>query len=200
MMEIRALAALDRWNEVDELLQQVEGMEPAFGSTPANVFGWLAGDFAKMGHEEESQDMAQRALDWCEAQDPDEYVRFRAWALLFLERPEQAMPLIEQVLDEDPENGAFRGWRGIALAQQGDVAGAEEEAAWLEPLDLPYQHGSKAIWRAGIYAHLGQPDKAVELVRQAIRDGYSWFALTRDLLLVPLWENEEFQRILHPTT
>jgi tRNA A-37 threonylcarbamoyl transferase component Bud32/tetratricopeptide (TPR) repeat protein len=196
--EIRALAALDRWDEVPGLLQALEQREPTGFSSPGYRFHELAVDIGKLGHHEESQTLAERALHWWETHNPDQYVFRRAWVLLFLRRPEPALPLIEQLLEQNPEDIDTRALRGIALAQLGDAEGAEGEAAWLEELDRPYLYGVNTEWRAAILAHLGRTAQAVSLLRQSLEEGYPWSSLAGDLDLRPLWGDEAYQRMLAP--
>ncbi len=196
--EIRALAALDRWDEIPGLLQALEEREPAGGYSPGGIFDALALDIGKLGYHEESQALAERALDWYETHDPADYVFLRAWVLLFLRRPEPALPLIEGLLDQDSEDLRYRGLRGIALAQLGDAESAEGEAAWLEELDRPYLYGRNTVWRAAILAHLGRTAQAVSLLRQSLEEGYPWSSLAGDYEIMPLWGDEAYQRMLAP--
>ncbi len=201
--EIRALAALDRWDEVPGLLQALEQREPTGGSRPGSIFVPLAVEFARLGHHEESQALAQRALRWFESRKPANHVLWRATVLVFLDRPESALPLVEQALGQNPESLGDRMWgrsvRGVALAQLGDVEGAEAEAAWFEALDIPYLYGFHTLCRAEIAAHLGRPTEAVSLLRQSLEEGGSWVSIVNDLLaLTPLWGDQAFERIISP--
>jgi tRNA A-37 threonylcarbamoyl transferase component Bud32/tetratricopeptide (TPR) repeat protein len=201
--EIQALAALDRWDEVPGLLQALEELEPTGGSSPGSTFVPLAVDFARLGHHEESQALAQRALRWYESRKPADHVLWRATILVFLDRPESALPLIEQALGQNPESLGDRMWgrsiRGIVLAQLGDVEGAEAEAAWFEALDIPYLYGFDTHCRAEIAAHLGRTTEAVSLLRQSLEEGRSWVSIVGNLLAVtPLWGDPAFERIMAP--
>jgi tetratricopeptide (TPR) repeat protein len=196
--EIRALAAMGQMDAIPPLLAELEGMEPAGSGNPGNVLRALAVDVTRLGQAEDGQAMAERAIAWYQVRDPGGYLSGRARALLFLDQPDRALPLIRELLDQDPENMINRGLYGIALAGVGDSEGAEAEAAWFQKLDRPYLRGSNTRWRAAILAHLDRKDEAVSLLYQSLREGRSWMGLPSDPNFVPLWDYEPFERLIAP--
>jgi tetratricopeptide (TPR) repeat protein len=196
--EIRALAAMDRMNEIGPLVAELEGMEPAFGVNPGDQLSYAAADLGRLGKPEYGQDLARRALSWWQDRDPDAFLADRAAALLFLGQSEEALSLIGLILDQDPGAMDARGLHGIALAQLGNRPGAESEMAWLEELEIPYQLGRNTEWRAAILAHLGDRNGAAQLVGQSLEEGRMWRAIQTDWRFAPLWGHEGFEEVMAP--
>jgi tetratricopeptide (TPR) repeat protein len=198
--EVLALVALDRLDEIDPLLDDVERMEPpGDGSeSPGGVYRAVAAELIRWGHEDRARAVAERAVDWYRTRDPDRYQRATAQALLLADRPQEAVELLEPLAQEEPENRAVRGTYGVALAQSGKHAEAEATAAWLESLDLPYLFGEDSYWRAVILAHLGRAEEAVRLLRQAFEEGSGLWDMRWDGALLPLWADEAFQQLVAP--
>jgi TolB-like protein/tetratricopeptide (TPR) repeat protein len=197
-LEIRALIALGRMDEVGALLDEVGGMEPDTYTTPGAVLRDVTANLARRGHAEESVALAERALDWYRARDPDGYRLSRAQALLLADRPEEALALPEPLAEENPDSLSVRGYLGMALARTGDSAGAEAELRWLEGVERPYLRGQDTYWRTVILAHLGRKDEAIRLLRRAFQEGVSHRGLSDDSNLRPLWGSEAFEAFAAP--
>ncbi len=198
--EIRALVALDRLDEIDPLLDAVEAMDPAWGNSPGLILYWTAGQLGRHGHWEKARTVAERAVAWYLARDPDSYPLERAQALLPAGRPEEGLAILGLMIQQDPENVNTHGLHGIALALTGDRDGAEAEARWCEELDRPYLRGINTYWRAAILAHLDRNDEATRLRRQAFEEGTSYFTMPApaDLNFQPLWGSESYEQLIAP--
>jgi predicted Zn-dependent protease len=102
------------------------------------------------------------------------------------------------------------GWRaavmfpGIAAARLGEPEIARLRAADLAALgraELTDGTGRPAkftLGRAIIYAQLGDEDRAMELVRQAVTEGLPVHDLHGNIFLEPLWNDPGFQEIVRP--
>jgi tetratricopeptide (TPR) repeat protein len=210
--EIRALAALGRMAEIPSLLDSVEAMEPYHGSAPGIIIRQLAADFLRMGYRDDAIQLAERALDWYSERDPGGFRRERAQALLQLgrsqealellqdlvERPAEDLPVSEGAVGESPEIVTVHGLYGMALAQTGDTAAAEAEARWLEDPGPSYLRGSNTYWRAAILAHLGHQDVAVRTLGAAIDEGWYFVDLSADPHFMPIWDYESYERLIAP--
>jgi|GEM_PF-2570514 len=196
--EIQALIALGRLEEIDPLLDDLETMEPVGSSSPGWMFRLVSGDLARFGHTSESRAIAERAVEWYQARDPDAYQRPTAQALILAGRAEEAMEIIGPLAEERPDSLRDHGIHSIALALTGDTTGAESKAAWFEALDRPYMFGENTYWRAAILSHLGRLDEAVILLRQAYREGRGRDAMHYDPNLMPLWDHEQYEQFIAP--
>jgi len=69
----------------------------------------------------------------------------------------------------------------------------------LRVLGRPYTFGFDTYWRACIAAHLGEKQQAVDLLQQALTEGY-WFQtqLHRTIDFEPLWDYPAFKELLRP--
>jgi len=196
--EIQALVAMGRLEETVPLLDELERMEPDEINSPGVALQRVATDLARFGHREEARRMAERAIDWYLARDPEGYQSGRARGLLLANRPRDALGLLESMVEEDPDNITLRGLLGVALALTDDPTRAEAQATWLEELDRPFLHGSNTYWRAAILGHLGRKDEAVRLLRRAFEEGLSHQLRHPDPLLLPLWDYEPFEELMAP--
>jgi hypothetical protein len=88
---------------------------------------------------------------------------------------------------------------GVTAARAGDRVTALKVAGELGRLDRKYLFGEHTWCRAAIAANLGEKEKAVELLREAIAQGQpygSW--LHHSFALEPLWDYPPFQELLKP--
>ncbi|MGD2123610.1 MAG: hypothetical protein PVJ76_17795 [Gemmatimonadota bacterium] len=197
--EMRALVALSRLDEIEPLLGQIEEIEPnVVAGTPGGVFTLVAADLARFRHSEEARVVAERAIAWYLARDPDGFQSERAYALLLADRPAEALTLLEPLVEQSPENLDYHGLHGMALALTGDNGGAEAEARWCEETDRPNRGGVNKICRASILSHLGREEEATDLVRQALQEGLSFWGLSDYFVLNRLWGYEPFERLISP--
>jgi len=110
-----------------------------------------------------------------------------AWALLHLDRDEEASALIERYLREHPEDrgGLLTSARAFLRAKSGDPRGAEEDIGKAEDIGKGFIHFHHTASRiAAAYALLHQPGPAVQWLRRAAEDGlpcYPCFAKDPDL-------------------
>jgi hypothetical protein len=158
----------------------------------------IAAHLARLGHEEQSRSVAERALDWFVARDPVAYQQPRARALFLADRPEEALALLGPLVEDNPDDLTVHGYLGIALALTGSRDSAEAEAKWFEELDRPYLRGRNEYWQAAILAHLGRKDEAVRLLRQAFPKGLSYINIAADANFMPLWGYDAFERVIAP--
>lgn len=206
-LEIGVLAGLGRLEEIVAILDDVEGMEPDVGLTrlsPGQVFRHAAAALARAGYPEEARETAERAVGWYRTRDAEGYKSSIGLALLQAGRPEEALELFQQLVEQDSEVVSYRGYRGIALAQTGDTAGAEAEMSWLTEVVELRPRGFPTYLRAAILGHLGRKDEAARLLRQAIQEGrFYWYQQTglllwTDPIFEPLWGYEPFERVVGP--
>lgn len=113
-----------------------------------------------------------------------------AWALLHLDRDEEASALIERYLSEhaDDRGGLLTSARAFLRARSGDARGAEEDIRKAEDIGRGFIHFHHSASRiAAAYALLHQPGPAVQWLRRASEDGlpcYPCFAKDPDLNII----------------
>ncbi len=208
--ELTALAALGRMDEIDAILTEVL-LEPDNTRSDSSEMRAVVHELRAHGFREEAQALAERTVAWFESDagpspgsrcDPCE-----AYSLKAAGRYAEARSIFEKLLSEEPE---IRDWSeqvGVCAAHLGDRETAlEMDARLVElgesigPTGVPYgSRGSMEIGRAGIAAQLGDRDRAIHLIQQAVSagfSGYGWIHINPDF--EPLWDEPDFQEILRP--
>jgi hypothetical protein len=105
-----------------------------------------------------------------------------AWALLYLERNEEARAIIERYLRAHPEDrgGVVTSLRAIWFAKAGDQSRAEADVRVAVSRGAGYIHFHHTAYNiASAYALLGKPAEAVQWLRETARSGwpcYPYFA------------------------
>ncbi len=122
-------------------------------------------------------------------------------------RYEHACSIFEDLAAEEPEARGYVKKLGICAARRGDRATALEMEARIEeigppigPTGVPYGgRGNTQMLQASIAAQLGETDRAIHLLQQAVAAGYSdYMWIHVNPAFEPLWDDPEFQEILRP--
>jgi len=191
-LENHALAALGRTEEVFDRLERAVRLPPdplllysLASLTPGralqvNTAGRVCYEVAlelwAHGHAEAARSAAGRAVAWYHAQplpdqDQPEYRYTLARSLELVGRYKEAQAVVERLATEDPGNVDYEGVRGVVAARQGNRAEAQRIDQALARLSRPYLFGVPTYYRAQIAAVLGDRDRAVNLLREAIAQG-----------------------------
>ena len=198
-LEVRALIALDRLDEAEPILEDVEAARDWQGPSPGSVLFDVATELARAGRPQEARSVGERAVTWYLARDrPAESVA-TAQAYVLLGRGDEALAILGPLVEGTPDSVGLRGMQGVAMALAGDIAGAERALDWLRTLDRPYLFGSATYWSAATLAHMGQDLESVRLLSRAFADGHSRLNIRADANLSPLWGLEEFERAIAPS-
>jgi tetratricopeptide (TPR) repeat protein len=140
------------------------------------------------GYPESAHDVLRSATEWYRhglAQPPGQGdVRYGLARCLYLAGQwSEARELFAGLLSEVPNSGAP--WHGVGTASDLDYLGflgviaarevhredALDFSQRLEAIKRPYLFGYPTLWRAKIAAVLGERERAVELLREAISQG-----------------------------
>jgi hypothetical protein len=63
---------------------------------------------------------------------------------------------------------------------------------------MPYLRGRHTYWRARIAALLGESDRAVALLREALRQGRTYVEVHGEVDLAPLHASPAYQELMRP--
>lgn len=174
--EIELRAALGQVPEVNTLIDRAFTLPPQPYTSVAMQPVIAALEYRAHGHSEAAKAALERARDWL-ASRPQEEVetpRYRydlARVFYWTKRWEEALPVFEALVDEQPTSAARLRFLGTTLARLGRREEARRVAERLRALDQPYLWGANTAGRARIAAVLGDSADAVRLLRQAYSEG-----------------------------
>jgi tetratricopeptide (TPR) repeat protein len=222
-LQARALAALGRTDELNDVLSEVETVldpssvtRPLMGSPLQSVHRALVVSVEALrayGYGGAARDVLSRVLAWFEARPRGEAtgVSHRAWygrALFLAGRHEEAQGIFDALVDEVADtlmlHLELRQTRAFIAATRGDSGQAARDAEWFEGLDRPVLRGYHTFSRAVIAAALGDREGAVGLLHQALGQGLAfdirWFRGLEpaSLELDPLRDYPPFQELIRP--
>ena len=196
--EARALAALGRLDELDSLIEECRSTVRGSCDAAAVVVeaSW---HLAAYGHRQQSLAYAGEAVAAYQAMSEQELqakVVYYLYALRVAERWEEYGAFAARCVEERPgdrEQPWFRSCVGMAAAHRGDRAAA---TAILGQLEAEGEYNPAAY----VAAHLGERDRAIELLRRSLADGVFTYTQIRhwDLDLQPLWDYPPFQGLIRP--
>jgi serine/threonine protein kinase/tetratricopeptide (TPR) repeat protein len=174
--ECRALAALGRTKDLQKLFEESKALPPQSGS-PGSIMLSTGRELRAHGYKEEATRILNQALQWFEARPEQEKTsagnRYnKAITLYVLGKWDEAKALFEGLHSDVPDNIIYLGYIGAIAAQEGNKEEALKISKQLEENKKPYSHGTPSYWRARIAALLGDKEGAVNLLRQATKQGY----------------------------
>jgi hypothetical protein len=200
IVQLGALAASGRTKQISELLDEAVAMpapkEPNPGALMLNTALELRAHAA--GRQARSRRAAAdtilaRAIAWYQSRPAEQQsVRERyevTMALAAVGRRAEAREALALLVNTPlagapgpspfasnrspnyPDEVAYNGSLGVLAALDADTATAAAALSWLEEFRGPYARGRPTYWRAAITAARGEPQQAVALLRQALREG-----------------------------
>jgi DNA-binding SARP family transcriptional activator/TolB-like protein len=199
MWQVRALIGLGRIDDALQLVDEALTLPASRFSSPGGRLGEAARELRIHGYPGPAEQVLRRALGWYRANAAAADYRFAvALALETLGRPDSAVDMLRQLASEQPESLNLQGSLALALVAAGHAGEArlidQRLAAWT----APYVRGAHLQWRARIAAQLGEEDRAMALLRDAVAQGVSYADLYEDERLQPLRHTAGFRRFMQP--
>jgi DNA-binding SARP family transcriptional activator/TolB-like protein/tetratricopeptide (TPR) repeat protein len=200
--EARALAALGRLHDVENLVQERLAGPSDIEPSPGLIMRVLGLELRAHGHDAGGQQLLERSADWYATRPPAMRERVRyglAMSLYTAGRSDESEALFRQLAQESPEQIRPMAYLGLLAARRGDRREAERIAAWLRDLDRPYLFGENYWWRALIAARLDDHAQAVSLLREAIAQGRHYtpgFHIEIDL--EPIRNDAAYRALMRP--
>jgi tetratricopeptide (TPR) repeat protein len=201
--EIRGLAALGRVEQVTQVIEDSLELQPGQW-TAGYVMLVAAKELRAHGHPRDAREVAQRAVGWCRSR-PEQERSTRdqrtdlAEALYSLGRWDEAQELYVALAEEDPDDLDARGRLGSLAFRMGDIEEAERIYRELLGLDRPFLFGAHLMNAACIAAVRGEREQAVDLIREALAQGFSWdIWVHREPDFESLRDFAPFQELLRP--
>ena len=180
--EVDALAALGRTEDLQTLFEESKTLPPMSGYSPGNIMLRAGRELRAHGFKEDAIRVLNQALGWFESRPEQEKAsagnRYdQSRTLYVLERWDEAETMFTALHSESPENINYLGYLGAAAARKGEKAEALQISKELEEDKRPYLYGNPTYWRARIAALLGNKEAAVNLLRQATKEGYAYSSI-----------------------
>jgi tetratricopeptide (TPR) repeat protein len=114
---------------------------------------------------------------------------------------QQALPEIEQLVNRFPTYQHAIAKLGLLYAQLQKSELANVIIERLSQFDTQYSYGLVPYQQAAIYAHLGQPQTALNKIEEAIQNGCKFYSFGRfetDPDLMILHDDPRFQKLMKP--
>jgi tetratricopeptide (TPR) repeat protein len=177
--EVDALAALGRAKDLAKLFEESKTLPPESGFSPGDIMLRAGRELRAHGFMEDSNRVVNQALAWFESRPEQEKMsegsRYSlARTLYVLDRWNDAKTMFMGLHSDMPENINYLGYLGATAAREGEKEESLKISKDLEEDKRPYLYGNPAYWRARIAALLGDKESAVNLLRQATKEGYSF--------------------------
>jgi tetratricopeptide (TPR) repeat protein len=180
--EVEALAALDRTEGLQKLIEESRTLPPMSGYSPGNIMLRAGRELRAHGFKEDAIRVLDQALGWFESRPDQEKAsegnRYdQARTLYVLERWDEAGTMFTALHSESPENINYLGYLGAVAARKGEKTEALQFSRQIEEDKRPYLFGNPTYWRARIAALLGDKEASVNLLRQATKEGYTYYRI-----------------------
>ena len=178
--EVEALAAMGRLKDLQTLFEESKTLPPMSGYSPGNIMLRAGRELRAHGFKEDAIRVLNQALEWFEGRPEQEKAsagnRYdQARTLYVLDRWDEAKVLFTGLHIEWPETINYLGYLGTVAARKGEKEEAFQFSKELEEDKRLYLFGNPTFWRARIAALLGDKEAAVNLLRQATKEGYSYY-------------------------
>jgi len=176
-LEGRALAALGRIDDLQKLFEESKTFPADVTYSPGTFLLRAGRELSAHGFGNDSIRFLNQALQWFENRPEQEKTSIGnrdnlARTLYALKKWDDAKALFEGLYNKVSTDMNCLGYLGAVAARMGDREGALKISKELEDDKQPYLFGNPTYWRARIAALLGDKEGAVNLLRQAIKQGY----------------------------
>jgi tetratricopeptide (TPR) repeat protein/TolB-like protein len=175
--EARALAALGRLADLDRTIAESLTIRARTGG-PGEVMLTAAQELRAHGHAEEARRVGSRCAEWYgslsgeEADKPGAPLN-RVECLWLAERFPEARSLADATARSRPDDLDAKGYQAIVAAHAGDRTAATAAERGFAAVADGGGRGTVSWLRACIAAQQGERDRAVELLRTALANGFN---------------------------
>ena len=213
--QVRALAALGRTEDVGRLLAASVNFSPELGLTSADAMMIAAAELRAHGYPAAADTALGLARNWLAGRSPaesesDAHRYCVALVAYAAGRLDDARREFERLVargsrwtaataGDAPDQMDYLGYLGAIAARQGDRGRALRVDSTLAGLKRPYLFGQHTMWRARIHALLGERERAIALLWEALGQGYPHFhGLHTDLAFASLRDYPPFEELVKP--
>jgi tetratricopeptide (TPR) repeat protein len=203
--EVRVSASFGKMEDVQRLVDEsFAGLSKA--GNPGSVAYEAVEELRVHGYMEEAQNIAERLADWATKQMPakpsESQQRGLAARMYLAQRWDEAYALYKDLTQNYSDSRYFvsySGRQGRAAVRRGDMGEARKISEELGLLERPYMFGSHTYQWACIASLLGEKQKAVDLLHQAMREGLAFgIYMIQEQDFLPLKDFLPFQEFIKP--
>jgi len=202
IVEIRAVAALGRTQEIQKVIDRSLTMPPQ-EVTPADVMLEAALELRAHGYMDEAERVADMAVNWYQdrlSEKASQKQRAQlAFTLYVTNQWEKAENVYEGLAEENPDCVEYKGFLGRLAARMKKREEALKISEELQKVNYSFLFGYHTYCRACIESLLGEFEQAVELLKEAFAQGHAYGVyLHREMDLEPLRNYPPFQELVWP--
>lgn len=203
VLQARALGAAGRDADLEAALQAFRIMPPRTYWSFGAVLVAAGQELAAHGFPEQGRQRLEEAVIWLRTEldgDPS-YRGYRFWlahAYYGLERWDDAEGVLRELVEDFPERAGYNGFWALAIAR---VTGSRAEAEAVLDSDPGYNQGDQLAYQARLELILGEPDRAIDKLSEALRrgvDDLSWLHSRGHLDFAEWGDDRRLVRLLRP--
>jgi tetratricopeptide (TPR) repeat protein len=188
---------LGRVDEAVTTIRELSTLSPLETSRWLQVRGGL--QLRRHGHPDVGEREVRRGLDCFLARDSFAHRYTIARIRLWLGEHDAAARDLRALVEEQPENLDYLGYLGVALAAASQTEEARDVEARIAGLVRAVRAEQRPLLaRAAISARLGDKERAVTLLEEAVARGHTFSYMHEDEDLRPLWDYPPFKELIEP--
>jgi tetratricopeptide (TPR) repeat protein len=202
-LEVTAFSAMGRIKEIKRLINESVSLPSQGGWGPVDTMLSAAAELRAHGFTKESFQILERARQWLQSrsqQDRDSSAgRWYLGAVFYrLEQWKEAQAIFDGLQRGNPSDIDNISICGQLAAILGDKEKALTFSKQLEDNKTPYLFGVPTYYRALIAAFLGDKEDAVNLIREAISQGYAYPGIHGHIALERLKDYPPYVQLMKP--
>ena len=208
-LEAVALVALGRVADVSGVIDRSLSITVPAGvmHTPGEVMEGVVRELRTHGYQRESLTLADRTIEWYHNHHPgatgERAHRYGlARALYLAERWEESRTVFAALAAEFPDDVGYGGYLGLLAARMQDVVrarGVSAELAGVPPGPPGRRSAFPSYCRSRIAALIGERQRAVELLREALAQGWPYgLEIHSEPDFESIRDDEEFVELIRP--
>jgi tetratricopeptide (TPR) repeat protein/TolB-like protein len=196
--EVRALATLGRIEEVNKRIDESLNLPPQRLWDSETVMMYAASELREHGYKEAAHKLLQRAIESVKSRTSGDHRYLLAQLFYLDEQWQAAKKLFEILAKEQPGNIEYIGYLGTIAARRGEREEAKRINKLLMEMKRPYLFGRHIYWQARIASLLGEKDRSMMLLRDALSKGIAYNIIHPEMDLEPLWDYPPFKELIRP--
>ncbi|HEU5182918.1 MAG TPA: BTAD domain-containing putative transcriptional regulator [Gemmatimonadaceae bacterium] len=177
--EMRALIGMGRTRQARERMTEALSLRPSPDWPGGEILVRASDELRAHGHANAGREILLMALAWYRALPDSQatlqrHLRYRAAALLRADSLDAAEAAFRALATDFPDDPYYIASVGVARARRGDRQSAAQIAGTMLNRNPPYDFGHHVYERARIAAQLGGVTEALELLREAVANGFDF--------------------------